>query len=333
MKLIKNKLTILLSVILLISLISSCAANVGRDSVSTNETAETPAVAPAAVDMASGSTSAGMKDGYSYTQNTTGSFLPPIENESSLPNQDRKIIMTANVTMQTTEFEKALGGINDLVKQYGGYLERNSSYMGEYYDKVRRKSADIGVRIPADKYAEFMSAVSEVAYISNVSENATDVSQQYYDLESRLKTLRLQQDKYTDMLEKAGTMADSIEIEKALTEVIYQIESYTTNLERLKGQIDYSTINISVIEVYQISDEGNMPKTFWERLGNKLKSTGQDTLMLFENIIIGLISLLPIVFLLIPVILVILIVIKVRRNRIRRKEKAKEQENKESNPV
>ena len=97
---------------------------------------------------------------------------------SSLP-ANVKLIYRANIDMESTEFDKALDGLNELVERMGGYYENSelnnySTYRRGYYV----------VRLPAENFEAFLSAVGELCQVNNLSRSAEDISEHYYDTES-----------------------------------------------------------------------------------------------------------------------------------------------------
>ena len=240
---------------------------------------------------------------------------------SSLPNETAKRIIIGDVAMQTTEFDATTASISAVVAKYGGYFESSSLHDNNYfYEGVKRRGAYYTARIPAERYSDFKNEVLTVAHIVNQSENSQDVSEQFFDLEARLKTLRIQQDRYMSLLEKADTMEDIITLERALSEVQYEIEHYTGTLKKLSAQVDYATLHIAVEEVSRLDDARNMPVGLGERLLDALRWSTSSTIEFLEDLLINLVSLIPLLVLFIPIILIFLLLL--HRARKKRKKSA-----------
>ena len=119
---------------------------------------------------------------------------------SSLP-ANVKLIYRANIDMESTEFDKALDGLNELVERMGGYYENSelnnySTYRRGYYV----------VRLPAENFEAFLSAVGELCQVNNLSRSAEDISEYYYDTESRLATQQTKLARLQDLLRQAEDM-------------------------------------------------------------------------------------------------------------------------------
>ena len=117
------------------------------------------------------------------------------------------------------------------------------------YAGSRYRYADLTLRIPVEKLAEFTAAVDSLSNVVSSSRNTEDVTLQYVDTESRVKALETERDRLLELMEQAETMSDLLEIESRLTEVRGELERYASQLKVLDNQIDYATVNLSLSEV------------------------------------------------------------------------------------
>lgn len=170
-------------------------------------------------------------------------------------NEAVKLIRRANLTVQTTEFEKAVAALEELVIRLGGYYENAEIRGGSYYNQNSSRSGNYTIRIPAAEYDTFMTQVDGIGYLSRKNESSEDVGEIYYDIETRLKTQRTKQERLLELLKKAQSMEDIIALENALTEVEYHIEQYSSDLNRYDGLVSFATIHISLDEMVKIVDE------------------------------------------------------------------------------
>ena len=177
--------------------------------------------------------------------------------------ENAKIIYTADMTLETREFEQASSALAALVSSVGGYFESNELNQGGAY-----RSVYCVIRVPASRFAEFLEQAGEVAHMTYRNQYSQNVSEAYYDLEARLTTQRTKLDRLHELLAKADNMADIITIESAISDTELQIEYLTGSLRKYDSLIDYSTINLSLREVYRLSNEEVTPDTFGERLAS-----------------------------------------------------------------
>lgn len=161
----------------------------------------------------------------------------------------RKLIRTVHLSVETTEFDQLIGSISQAVSDAGGYVESSDISGTSISDSLGRRYAYLTVRVPADKLEHFITLVGEQGNITNKSENTQDVTLQYSDIESRKKSLLIEQDRLWELLEKADTMESIIALEERLSEIRYQLESFESQLRTYDNQVDYSTVSINIDEV------------------------------------------------------------------------------------
>ena len=187
-------------------------------------------------------------------------------------NQDKKqteakLIYTANVSIQTTRYDEEVQKIKDLVEEYDGYIQNTDTYNGGYYDTEVYKNGYFSVRIPQEKYKDFLTGIDSNSHITNLSENVQDVGEYYFDLESKLKMYRTKEERLQTLLKKANSLSDIIEIESALTEVQSEINMYQSDLNHYDSLIGYSTINIDICQVAHVGSGYDQDNGFFARLG------------------------------------------------------------------
>ena len=177
-----------------------------------------------------------------------------------------KIIYTANLSLETKEFDDASKALATLVSDMGGYFESRNVSQGYY------RSLDAVVRIPVANFTAFLDRAGETAHAVNRSEYLEDVSEAYYDQESRLTTQRTKLKRLQELLAKAEDMADIITIESAISDTELEIEHLTGSLRKYDNQINYSTVSLSLSEVYRLSTDEEAPLTFGQRFATAFSS-------------------------------------------------------------
>ena len=226
----------------------------------------------------------------------------------------RKFIRDADLSVETKEYDTFLSSVSEHLSALGGYVqstESNAYYSGNRYSTLI-------FRVPADKLDTFLEQVSALGTVTSQSTSVKDVTDDYIDLDSRVKALETEQATLLSLLEKADSLADALEIQNRLSEVRASLESYKGKLKALEGQIDYSNVTIRLEEVERVTPpEG---KTFFQQvranLTENLYSIGQG----FRSFGITFLSGLPYIllwlfFIGIIVLIVVLIVRKRRRSR------------------
>ncbi len=174
------------------------------------------------------------------------------EGDTSLyQSQEEKLIRTVTMQLQTKEFDTLLSYLEARVAAVGGYIQ-NSMIYGNSMDGSGYRSANLTLRIPQSNLDTFVAGVTENATVVKKSENAENVTLQYADTEARLKSLQIEQERFLALLEKADTVDTILTLEKHLTELRYQIESYASTLKIYDNKVSYSTVTLDISEVKRI---------------------------------------------------------------------------------
>ena len=165
-----------------------------------------------------------------------------------------KIIYSASLQIQTTEFDASLAALEHSVKDFGGFVENsdtsgNIRYQDDGTARVVDRYAYYTVRVPADRFEEFLQQSGTLGNITDSSRNAQNVTSQYTDYEARRSSLRTQEDRLLSMLEKAEDVETLIALEQRLADVRYELESIERNLRNLDMKISYSSVDITLCEV------------------------------------------------------------------------------------
>jgi len=257
---VKKLLSILLALTLLLSL-SACG------SASMNS-ADRPAEAPMATSPAFD-----FKEEIGFDSMTSGSAAAPTmpapspeEPSSSLP-ENVKMIYRGYLYLESTEFDAAIAGLEQLVTQMGGYFE--SSELNNYSPY---RHAFYVVRVPSAKYQSFCSSVGDLAQLNSQRHTTENVSEAYYDTESRLVTQRTKLERLQELLAKADKMEDIITLESAIAETELQIEYLTGSLRKYDALVDYATVEVSLEEVYQLSEQEQPVVGFGAKLVEAFKT-------------------------------------------------------------
>ena len=230
-------------------------------------------------------------------------------NEINLP-EGKKIILNADLYIETLDFDSSIENLNKKVSEYKGYIS-NSNIHGDAENASRR--IELTIRIPAKDYYNFVNSSNELGTVKEKNEYTEDVTFQYMDVEVRLETLRLEETKLLELLEKAVTIEDVIALEARLSDVRYEIESFEANKRRLDDEIDYSTIILTIREKTKIIA---VQPTFLSRLGNVFIDSAENFVEFLEIALFTGIYLLPFGIVALIVVLVIIVIIrKSRKNK------------------
>lgn len=186
-----------------------------------------------------------------------------------------KIIRRVNMDVETLEFDKLVNALTDKVTALGGYIEKSDISGRRYYSTNSQRYGRIIARIPKDKLDEFITVVeaNEYANIVNRSEDTENVTLQYVDIESRKKSLEIEQDRLFELLEKADNIENIISLESRLSSIRYELQNYGTQLRTYDNLVDYSTVTLTIDEVERITPVTVEKETVWDRIGSGFSDT------------------------------------------------------------
>lgn len=245
--------------------------------------------------------------------------------------ENQKLIYQLTYSIETLEFDKSVTAISGLVKSLGGFtestsvgggprlLEKTAAEDGISSDYKEPRYGNFTLRIPASKLSEFESKAGDLGNVTNSSKSSQDITLQYTDNEARLKSLKVQEERLLDMLKKSGNLADLIQVENALSNVRYQIESFTSMQRQYDSQVSYSFVTISLTEVIKYSEQVETPKTLWERISAEFKGSIKAIANTAENFVVWFLG--NILFIILDI--AILALLAFFGMKIYKKEKAK----------
>jgi len=205
------------------------------------------------------------------------------DQDSVLVRDNTKVIYTANIGLQSTKFDETSRQIEQMVIKAGGYLESENVYNGNMGSTGRYRTASFKARVPSEKYNDFLSGLNENCHVVSLQQNVKDVGEQYFNTEQRLETLKNKHERLEALLKEAKEMKDIISLESALSETEYEINQYTSTLNRYDSLISFSTINIELAEVADPDSAVGDEPGFFERLGKSFKRGLQNAGRAFED--------------------------------------------------
>ena len=196
--------------------------------------------------------------------------------------QDKKLILTAVMKMETQDIDETTRLLSEGIAKYEGYVQKSSSYTRNSSTRVYEAT----IRIPSDKYADFLKELGEAGNTVSYNDEIEDVTDSYTDIVSRINALRAQADKVMEFYEKAETIEDLMSIESRLSDLQYQIERYEAQIKNYDLLTAYSTLYITITEtkVYTPSNPN-----FFERLASSFKDGWHDFMDGFGDFLIDVV--------------------------------------------
>ena len=182
---------------------------------------------------------------------------------ASVP-ENRKWIVTVDMSAETEDMDALIAGIQEQIDALEGYVQNQRISNGSYRSSYRYRSAYLTVRIPAESVDAFTEKVSGMSNVTHSSKNLEDITLSYVATESRMKALQTEEERLLELMAKADTMSDLLEIEARLTDVRYELESVTSQLRSYDNLVNYATIYLNIEEVKEYTPVTE--KTRWEKI-------------------------------------------------------------------
>ena len=170
------------------------------------------------------------------------SFNQPVSQNAFNP---RKIIKNASFSFLVARAADASAAIESLAASFGGFVADERIY--EISNGVN--AGTVTVRIPADKFDAVRTELKKLALkIEDETVQTQDATEQVTDLESRLRNLHMEEQQYVDIMKRAKTIEDTLQVAARLSDVRGRIEYMQGQLQYLSRQIDMSAITIALTE-------------------------------------------------------------------------------------
>lgn len=210
----------------------------------------------------------------------------------------KKITYHLNANLQVEDVDQALNILSEQVNSLGGYIVESS----QSHNK-NSSSAHAVYKIPTERLEGFSSNLSAVGKVLYERTSSNDITDEYYDAQSRLKNLESQEARYLEILQQANTVEEILHIESYLSSVRMQIEQIQGRLKLWDHQVAYSTatINLQTTPNPVSVDEPWQPISWaqtWQGAKNAVLKTLSSTWNGLNYLVVGIAYALPYLLLL-----------------------------------
>ncbi len=278
----------------------------GMRGYGTAPAAQAPSAAPAPAAAAPPMVSMSAADG-ARNQLTAGAA----QDTSAPAVTEQKIIYTAHISMESTNFDADLAMVEAQAQTMGAHIEQSNvggvpfTQPGGY-----GRYANMTIRVPAENYGALTQNVRGVGQNGSFSSSTSDITMSYMDNQARLSAYRTQMDKMNELIQKSDKIEDILMIQTQVTELLYKIESIEGQLRYQDNQVAYSTVTVSIQEVQKKDVFIQKPETLGDRSRESLYQTLNRIARGFENLVVGIVGFAPVLLPLIVIIIIALILIR-----------------------
>ncbi len=243
------------------------APGASSDSQTSNFATGRSAATPAA--GAAGKTTGTAEKPASGTNLTTsGGGLPlPAGAAATL---ERKIIFTANLSLSADDVSTSFNEVGRLARSAGGFIEKSSLAQRKTGDdEEERQYGSLTIRVPSGAYQDVLGSLRTLGgtKLDREDSGSNEVTEEYADLQSRLRNLERTEAQYLKLLEQAKTIQEIITVNDRVDGIRAQIEQVQGRLKLYDDLTDLATISVSLSpvipgKVEPKKDDG--PKSFSE---------------------------------------------------------------------
>jgi anti-sigma factor RsiW len=195
------------------------------------------------------------------------------------------IVQTASLTVLATNYVEASAAIEKLAAAHGGYVEK----LDAKAQTGNARELTASLRIPAKQLDGFLADVRKLGHVEEETRSNQEVSDQYVDLQARLKSARATEQRLIELLgTRTGKLQDVLEAERELARIRGEIESMQGQSALLVHRVNYATVQVDLNEEYrQVLGSGAIST------GTKIRNAAVEG---FTNLQEGAVALLVFVF-------------------------------------
>ena len=162
---------------------------------------------------------------------------------STLQTTQRRIISNASVSIEVETVEAAIDQVRSIAEGLGGFVEHLSSFGSD-----ENQQANMTLRVPQDQFFTAVDRIEELGKVRARNLGNEDVSEQFIDLEARLKSSLREEESLLSLLERANQISETLSIERELSRVRADIERVQGQLNFLERRVDLATISVSLFQ-------------------------------------------------------------------------------------
>jgi len=164
--------------------------------------------------------------------------------------EDRKIVKTGSMTLEVGNITETMDEVAEMADELSGYVV--SSYKYEY---ERGVSGRIVIRVPFERFEEAFARLRQLAIaVPYETTTATDVTEEYVDLEAQLSNLLATEAQYLALLEKAENVEEMLMVQKELSKVRGEIEQIEGRMKYLEQTSETSLIEVNFQETKGLTE-------------------------------------------------------------------------------
>jgi len=174
----------------------------------------------------------------------TEEIVAPTTEQKSDETIERKLIKEGRIEFETDNLSATRKTIFEAVNKYKGYVSSDQEYKSP-----GRKSNTVVIRVPSGNFDNLLKdATQGVEKFESKEINVKDVTEEFLDIQARLKTKKELENRFIDILKQAKNVSEILEIEKQIGQLRADIESIEGRLKYLQDRVSFSTLTMTFYE-------------------------------------------------------------------------------------
>jgi hypothetical protein len=205
--------------------------------------------------------------------------------QSGSPDWDKKIIRTANLSLELKEYHRFNTAIHQSLRNYGAYIAQEQQLQSE--GQIRN---EVSIKVPVDQFENalnYLSGIDKEAKVLDKQVTSEDVSTEVVDTKSRIETKKQLRAKYFELMGQAKKMEDVLHVQNEINSITEDIEAAASRVEYLSHQSAFSTINLNYYQVLDAAKIDDASPSFFTSFVNAFKQGGSiitNVFLFFVNI-------------------------------------------------
>jgi len=171
-----------------------------------------------------------------------------VKSNSTTAAMERKIIRDADLTMEVPNTTETQRKVTSIAESHGGFVVTSEAKQREASEPAKRTlDIKLVVRVPSNQFGPALSEIEGLA--TNLTQrNVTgqDVTEEFIDLEARLKTQKALEAQFLEIMKQAKKVADALEVQRQIADVRTEIEKLEGRRRFLESRTSLSTITANI---------------------------------------------------------------------------------------
>ncbi|MBK9155560.1 MAG: DUF4349 domain-containing protein [Chloracidobacterium sp.] len=216
---------------------------------------------------------------------------------------DRKIIRNADIGLESATPEEAQKKISSIAESSGGFVVETQQSSSDRRSSIR-DTVTMTVRVPADKFDQALEEIRKTAdRVVVETVKGQDVTEEFIDIEARLKAKRALEEQFMEIMKRANSVDDALNVQRQLAEVRGEIEKIEGRKRFLENQTSLSTIKVRIQTPAAISASG---AGFFSQLAEAINTGIEAATGFVLGLVTFAIAILPfIIFICLPIFLIL----------------------------